>query len=172
EQVEVLRGPNSVLYGADALASVVNLTTRQGRTPLPEFTYSGDGGNFNSRRQEGAIGGAHRALDYFSDFSRFDTTNGEPRSALHNATYAGNFGWSPANATQIRFTVRRVATALGLPSALHVYAIPDDSFQKEQDTYLGFTVQNLTTERWHNLVRYGATGLRFQFDNPSPTGEP
>jgi vitamin B12 transporter len=172
EQVEVLRGPNSVLYGADALASVVNLSTRQGTTRLPELTYSLDGGNFGTKRQEGSISGAHGALDYLSDFSRFDTENGEPNSAFHNGTYAGNFGWSPNSSTQVRFTLRRTATELGLPNAIDLYGIPDDSLQREQDTYYGVTAQNQTTERWHNLVRYGATRLRFQFDNPSPTGEP
>ena len=171
DQVEVLRGPNSVLYGADALASVVSLTTRQGTTRLPELTYSIDGGNFRTKRQEVSIGGAHGQLDYFSDFSRLDTGNGEPNSAFHNGTYAGNFGWSPSSSTQARFTLRRSATALGLPNALDLYGIADDSFQKEQDTYYGITAQNQTTERWHNLLRYGATRLRFQFDNPSPTGE-
>jgi iron complex outermembrane receptor protein/vitamin B12 transporter len=172
DQVEVLRGPNSVLYGADALASVVSLSTRQGNTHLPELSYSIDGGNFGTKRQEVSIGGAHGPLDYFSDFSRFDTENGEPNSAFHNGTYAGNFGWSPNSSTQVRFTLRRTVTALGLPNALDLYGIADDSFQKEQDTYYGVTAQNQTTERWHNLVRYGATRLRFQFDNPSPTGDP
>lgn len=172
DQVEVLRGPNSVLYGADALASVVNLNTRQGNTRLPELAYSIDGGNFGTKRQEISLGGAHGPLDYFSDFSRFDTRNGEPNSAFHNGTYVGNFGWSPNSSTQVRFTLRRTATKLGLPNALDLYGIADDSFQKEQDTYYGVTAQNQTTERWHNLVRYGATRLRFQFDNPSPTGEP
>ena len=172
DQVEVLRGPNSVLYGADALASVVSLSTRQGNTRLPELTYSIDGGNFGTKRQEVSIGGAHGPFDYFSDFSRFDTGNGEPNSDFHNGTYAGNFGWSPNSSTQVRFTLRRTATALGLANALDLYGIPDDSFQKEQDTYYGVTAQNQITERWHNLVRYGATRLRFQFDNPSPTGEP
>ncbi len=171
DQVEVLRGPNSVLYGADALASVVSLSTRQGNTRLPELSYSIDGGNFGTKRQEVSIAGAHGPLDYFSDFSRFDTENGEPNSAFHNGTYAGNFGWSPNSSTQVRFTLRRTATALGLPNALDLYGIADDSFQKEQDTYYGVTAQNQTTERWHNLVRYGVTRLRFQFDNPSPTGE-
>jgi len=172
DQVEVLRGPNSVLYGADALASVVSLSTRQGNTRLPELSYSIDGGNFGTKRQEVSIAEAHGPFDYFSDFSRFDTENGEPNSAFHNGTYAGNFGWSPNSSTQVRFTLRRTVTALGLPNALDLYGIADDSFQKEQDTYYGVTAQNQTTERWHNLVRYGATRLRFQFDNPSPTGEP
>lgn len=172
EQVEVLRGPNSVLYGADALASVVSLSTRQGKTRLPELSYSIDGGNFGTKRQEVSIAGARGPFDYLSDFSRFDTENGEPNSAFHNATYANNFGWSPTSLTQVRFTLRRTATALGLPNALDLYRIADDSFQKEHDTYYGVTVQNQTTERWHNLVRYGATRLRFEFDNPSPTGEP
>jgi vitamin B12 transporter len=172
DQIEVLRGPNSVLYGADALASVVSLSTRQGTTRLPELTYSVDGGNFGTKRQEVSIAGARGPLDYFSDFSRFDTGNGEPNSSFHNGTYAGNFGWSPNSSTQLRFTLRRTATALGLPNGLDLYGIADDSFQKEQDTYYGFTAQNQTSERWHNLVRYGATRLRFQFDNPSPTGEP
>jgi iron complex outermembrane receptor protein/vitamin B12 transporter len=172
DHVEVLRGPNSVLYGADALASVVSLGTRQGSTRLPELVYSIDGGNFGTKRQEASIAGAHGQLDYFSDFSRLDTENGEPNSAFHNTTYAGNVGWSPNSSTQVRFTLRRTATGLGLPNALDLYGLADDSFQKEQDTYYGVTAQNQATERWHNLVRYGATRLRFQFDNPSPTGEP
>ena len=45
-------GRHSVLYGADALGSVIQITTRRGSTPLPEFTYSVDGGNFGSLRQE------------------------------------------------------------------------------------------------------------------------
>jgi vitamin B12 transporter len=41
DQIEVLRGPNSALYGSDALASVVSINTPRGTTPLPEITYSG-----------------------------------------------------------------------------------------------------------------------------------
>jgi len=41
QQIEVLREPNSALYGSDALAGVVSLTTARGTTKLPLFTYAG-----------------------------------------------------------------------------------------------------------------------------------
>jgi len=172
DQVEVLRGPNSVLFGADALAGVINLKTSQGATALPQLVYSADGGNFNTRRQEISVGGARGQVDYFADFSRFDTTNSVPNNTFHNATYAGNFGWSPSSSTLFRFTLRHTATALGLQNALDVYGIPDDSFQNEQDSYFGATAQNQTTSRWHNLLQYGGTRLRLHFENPAPTGQP
>src|ERR1700683_4562507 len=46
QSVEVLREPNSALYGSDALAGVVSLTTAKGTTPLPLITYAGDAGTF------------------------------------------------------------------------------------------------------------------------------
>ncbi len=172
EQMEFLRGPNSVLYGSDALASVVNLTSRRGATPLPEITYAFDAGNFHSWRHDVTLGGAFRQLDYFSEFTRFDTGNSIPNDTFHNGTYAGNFGWTPNATTDVRITARHTTTAVGVPNAIEFFAIPDDSFQREQDTYIGITAQNQTTSHWHNLFRYGATRLRSQFENPSPTGIP
>jgi vitamin B12 transporter len=172
DQLEVLRGPNSVLYGSDALGSVINVTSRRGTSAIPEFTYSADGGNFHTLRQEVSLGGAFRQFDYFSDVLRFDTQNSLPNSSFHNLTYAGNFGWEPSGQTQIRFTLRHTATGLGDANALTLYGVPDDSFQREQDSYLGITVQNQTTPRWHNLLRLTSTKLQFHFDNPAPTGTP
>ena len=113
DQVEILRGPNSVLYGPDAIASVVNVTTPHGTTIEPEFNYSIDGGNFDTFRNDVSVSGAFHQFDYFSEFSRFDTHNSLPNSEFHDATYAGNFGWTPTATTDVRFTVRHTATGLG-----------------------------------------------------------
>ncbi|HWO34777.1 MAG TPA: TonB-dependent receptor [Candidatus Acidoferrum sp.] len=170
DQIEVLRGPNSALYGADALASVVSINTPRGTTPLPEITYSVDGGNFGTYRQEGTLGGSHKQFDYFSDFSRFDTANGAVRDSFHNGTFAGNVGWTPGPNTELRATVRRLVTAAGEPNAIQLFGIPDNVGQKEQETFIGATFQHQTTSRWHNLLRYGALRLRSQFTDYSPTG--
>jgi len=171
-QIEVLRGPNSALYGSDALAGVVSMTTPHGITPLPEVTYSIDGGNFGTHRQEGILGGSYKQFDYFSDFSRFDTANDIPHSSFHNGTYAGNFGWTPKPNTEFRATVRRLATAAGEANAVQLFGIPDDAGQKDQQLFIGATFQQQTTQRWHNVLRYGALRLRSQFTDYAPTGIP
>src|SRR5208337_3526926 len=74
-QVEVLRGPNSALYGSDALAGVISLTTTRGSTPLPLVSYLAEGGNFATYHQDGSIGGQLSNFDYFAGYSRFGTDN-------------------------------------------------------------------------------------------------
>lgn len=170
DQTEVLRGPNSVLYGANALAGVVNLTTTRGKTFLPELSYAFDGGNFSSLHHDVSLGGIFRQLDYYSEFSRFDTDNSEPNSSYHNATFAGNFGWTPLASTELRLTVRRTADNVGVPNAIDFFGIPDDSFQPTHNTYISATLQNQTTSHWHNLLRYGAARIDSEFVNPSPSG--
>jgi iron complex outermembrane receptor protein/vitamin B12 transporter len=172
DQVEVLRGPNSALYGSDALAGVVSLTSPRGNTPLPEVIYAIDGGNFGTYRQEVALGGAFKQFDYFSGFTRFDTANDIPNNSFHNGTYAGNIGWTPKPNTEFRATLRRLATADGLPSAIQLYGIPDAAGQKYQQLFIGATFEQQTTQRWHNLLRYGALRLRSQFTDYAPTGIP
>jgi iron complex outermembrane receptor protein/vitamin B12 transporter len=169
-RMELMRGPNSVLYGADALAGVLNMTTSRGVTPLPRISYSFDAGNFNSLHHDASLGGVFRQFDYFSEFSRFDTANSEPNSTFHNSTLAGNFGWTPATSTDLRLTVRRVAATVGEPNAIDFFGIPDDSFLAQHNTYLSATLQNQTTSHWHNLLRYGATRLDSVNVNPTPSG--
>lgn len=45
--IEVLRGPQSTLYGSNALAGVINIITVQG-TGKPVFNFSAEGGSYNT----------------------------------------------------------------------------------------------------------------------------
>lgn len=172
DQFEVLRGPNSVLYGPDAMAGVVSLTTRRGTTPTPELSYSFDAGNFGSLRHDGSLSGVFHRLDYLGEISRTDTNNSLPNSRYHNGSYVANLGLTLNANTELRFTGRYVTTGLGQPNAIDFFGIADDSFEKDQDSYISVTFQNQTTEHWHNLIRYGAARVRLQDVNPSPTGIP
>jgi vitamin B12 transporter len=170
QQIEVLREPNSALYGSDALAGVVSLTTARGTTRLPLLTYAGDGGNFSTYHQELTGSGVYRRFDYYGAFARLDTRNNLPNDAFHNGTYTGNFGWVPNVANELRFTVRHLSISAGQPNAVLLYGIPDNSAQKEQDTFYSATWNNQATDKWHNQIRYGGLRLRSQYDDFAATG--
>jgi len=170
--IEVLREPNSALYGSEALAGVVSLTTRRGSTPLPQLDYSVDGGNFNTWREDAAFSGAVHRFDYLSEFARHDTGNSIASSEFHNVTFAENFGFQPTAANDLRFTVRHVSTEGGKPNALALYGIPDSAFSSEHDLLFGGVWDNRTTAHWHNQIRYGGLRLNYMYDKPFPAGTP
>jgi vitamin B12 transporter len=170
DKIEVLREPNSSLYGSDALAGVVSLSTARGSTLLPLLTYSGDGGNFNTFRQVGTLSGTFRHFDYYSAFARTDTRNNLPNDAFHNGTYVGNFGWTPNTANDLRFTVRHLTVSADQPNAILLYGIPDDASVKERDSYYSAAWNNQTTEKWHNQIRYGGLRLNYNYTDYAATG--
>jgi vitamin B12 transporter len=169
-QVEVLRGPNSALYGSNALAGVISLTTARGSPSLPLFSYSADGGNFDTYHQEGRLGGQHKKFDYFSDYSRFDSHNAIPDDEYHNGTFAGNFGWDISPASSLRATVHHDCVASGQPGAIQLYGVPTNGSQVNEDAYFGVTWDNKTTTSWHNLVQYGGLRLRSLYSQFAPAG--
>jgi iron complex outermembrane receptor protein/vitamin B12 transporter len=171
-KIEVLRGPNSSAYGSDAMAGVVSLTTATGTTPLPQLTYLGEGGNFAASHNEGSLGGKWKTLDYFSDYSRFDTSNSIPNDRFHIGTASGNFGWALLPNAILRATVRHDQMASGEPNAILLYGIPDDTKQANEDSYFGVTFDTQSTQNWHNLLRYGGLRLRSEFTDFAPTGIP
>ncbi|QMV17321.1 TonB-dependent receptor plug domain-containing protein [Granulicella sp. 5B5] len=172
DSIEVLREPNSALYGSDALAGVVSMRSTRGSTPLPMFTYSGDAGNFHTYRNEVTAGTVFHQFDLYSAFARIDTDNNLPNSEFHNATYAGNFGWTPNPINDLRFTVRHTAVSGGQPNAIALYGVPDDSKQQEQDNYYSAVWNGQTTQRWHNQIRYGGTRQNGEYLDPAAAGIP
>ena len=161
--VETYRGPNSVLYGSDAGASVVSLNTPRGTSIRPLLVYTGDGGTFETYRNQGEISGTHQRIDYYGAFGRFDTSNALPLDKYHSATAAANLGYHLTPGIQARFTLRNAVSATGLPGAHDFFGISDDGKQSDQNLYSSLTLESRTSDdRWHNLVRYGITRKREQ----------
>jgi iron complex outermembrane receptor protein/vitamin B12 transporter len=170
--LELYRGPNSALYGTDAGASVVSLETPRGSSTRPVVNYSGDVGNFHTYRDELSLSGTHRRFDYYTAFSRFDTSNALPRDQYHSATSAANLGYNITANTQARFTLHNADSATGLPSAHDFYGLSADGKEGDQDTYSGFTLENRLENGWHNLVRYGISRKRIQERQFNNVGTP
>jgi vitamin B12 transporter len=74
ERVEVLRGPQSGLYGSDAIGGVVNIITRRGSGP-PQFRGQIEGGSFATFNQSVGASGSISRFNYDLNFAHYHTGN-------------------------------------------------------------------------------------------------
>ena len=172
ERIEVLRQSNSVMYGSDALSGVVNIITRRGTTRMPQLDAAVDGGNFGTGHTSAALGGTAKRVDYFSEYSYFDTDNSTPNSGYRNGTYAGRFGVAVGAGTDLSGTIRRTDTKFGSANGFDLYRVADDSVQKNTVNYASVTANSQISSRWQSTLRFGNTDFRTSFTNPTPSGEP
>ena len=63
ERIEVLRGPQSGLYGSDAIGGVISITTKKGEGPA-KFTAFTEGGSFGTLNSSLGVRGAHENVNY------------------------------------------------------------------------------------------------------------
>jgi len=171
DRIEVLRVANSVIPGTDALAGVVNLTTRRGETRLPEVSLSLDGGNLSTDHESVSIGGVARRLDYFSEFSHLGTANDTPNNDYRVKTYAGRFGYAVAHNTELSATVRWIDRYYGSPNGISLFGVPDDANSTDRLHLIGFGGQTQITDKWVASARVGLSDQRSRYINPSLSGE-
>ncbi|MCA9762386.1 MAG: TonB-dependent receptor [Gemmatimonadetes bacterium] len=88
ERVEIVRGPVSVLYGADAMSGVIQVFTRQGRGPL-HGDVEASGGSFGRQDVRARLAGASRGWHASAAVSRFAS----------DGIYAFNSGFEDVNAS-------------------------------------------------------------------------
>ena len=69
ERIEVLRGPQSGLYGSDAIGGVISITTKKGEGPA-KITAFGEGGSFGTLNNSLSLRGAHEQLNYAFNIQR------------------------------------------------------------------------------------------------------
>lgn len=73
QRIEVLRGPQSTLYGSDAMGGVVNIITRRGGAKPFAAQLDAEGGSFATWRVNGTAYGTVGPLDYGAGVNDYST---------------------------------------------------------------------------------------------------
>jgi len=93
QQVEVIRGPESALYGPDAVTSVINIVSQRGEGS-PHFSGMAEAGSFNTRRVATAGSGLTDGLGWSYDLSRLTFGGVVPNDNYRNQSAFLNLGYS------------------------------------------------------------------------------
>jgi vitamin B12 transporter len=71
EQIEIIKGPSSTLYGSDAIGGVINIITKTG-IKKPSFTISGEAGSFGTYKENLQTSGKFNNFNYSLSLSKLD----------------------------------------------------------------------------------------------------
>ncbi len=112
ERIEVLRGPQSGIYGSDAIGGVVNIVTKKGRGPATA-SLSVEGGSFGTGNVSAGVRGGGDGHDFSLNAAAFRTSGisiaaGNEKDGYRNQTYSAKLGLRPGENLEFRLFGRYV----------------------------------------------------------------
>ena len=150
DRIEVVRGPQSTIYGPRALAGVIQIFTKQG-TGTPGIMFASEGGSYDTFREWSQSDGKVDGFDYSVGASRLDTENARPNNNYRNTAAITDVGWSPNEQLRIGSLFTYSVSDIGLPNTIFDPR-PIDHFLTER-WLIGPHIDWKPTEWWdHKLI--------------------
>lgn len=175
DRIEIVRGPQSTLYGSQAIGGVINVITRAGEG-APSWSLEAEGGSFGTGRVHSSIDGAAGALRYIGGVSYLDSngysaassSNGnEEVDGYQNLSYNGRIDYETEGGWRARSYARGFDGDVQY-DGFDFVAGPVDSLrnvQTSRDLYAGGAVGR-TFERFATNVDVSVTDAEQQSSTP------
>lgn len=161
ERMEIVRGPQSALWGSEAAAGVINVTTRQAEEPLTAsgFLEGGSRGTVYtglSLGSGGSRGGLILNTAFFDTRGESAATAGREKDGYRNLTVGLNGRWKPNEDLRFAFASRYSDVDADYDDVDFTTGLPADADLLSRNTRLTLmTEAGLTAfdERWDQTVR-------------------
>lgn len=171
ERIEILRGPQGLMYGADA-GGIVAITTRR-----PETRFgggiNGEFGRYHTRQMGAYLGGDNDTVDYGLFANHFDTDGFNSRTTdtvlkdddgYRNDTFHGRLGWQMNESWRGELVAHRVAGDSDYDDCLTVdtFEVTDAcSDDYTQESWRGQLEHR--SERFSNTLAFSESELEREF---------
>jgi vitamin B12 transporter len=122
DQIEVIRGPQSTLWGSNAIGGVINVVTKRGEGPLSGYFYNEDG-SFNTYREGLGVSGGNKAVNYSLSLSQQDSQGIPSADAKFGNTTPNGYlistatekvGWNISDQLDVDFISRYQFSDVGI----------------------------------------------------------
>lgn len=114
ERIEIVRGPQSTIFGADAIGGVVNIITRHGRGPLSAHAAV-EGGTRDTHRERAGLSGSAGPFDYALSGSWFESNGQFRNDGVEQRALSTRLGLALPRDGHASLSLRYTRTASELP---------------------------------------------------------
>lgn len=183
ERIEILRGPQSTLYGSDAIGGVIHIITKKGEGK-PKIFLSAEGGSFTTLREAAGFSGGNKWVNYSLGLSRTDT-NGISAASKKNGNYerddyantslSARLGITPMENLNIDFLLRYINAKSELDTWVFGVGVVDDPnyFQKSEQIFLKTQGElSLFDKRWNQKLGFALNDHDRYYKNPKDPQHP
>lgn len=159
DRVEILRGPASSLYGADAIGGVIQIFTRKNASASPSFNAAAGVGSYNTKTAEAGFNAGYENLRYGINVSSMESDSFSAKRIRNNAFDKDDDGYRNLSVSAYTDLTIKDGHTLGLQffeskATSHFDSGFDNTINQTLQSY-AITSKNQMNEIWHSTLKYG-----------------